>query len=75
MTMTANARPSLDDLPEILTPEQAASWLSMGRNAMYQALKSGGIPARKIGARYFIARENLRLFVLGPVPFEEGGPR
>jgi excisionase family DNA binding protein len=39
----------LDDLPELLTPEEAATVLRVSRNGMYELLKTGTIPSLKFG--------------------------
>jgi excisionase family DNA binding protein len=39
----------LDDLPELLTPEESANVLRVSRNSMYELLKTGTIPSLKYG--------------------------
>ena len=43
----------------VLTPEQAAAVLNIGRNACYAALARGDIPSVRIGRLYRIPREAL----------------
>ncbi len=42
-------RVQLDDLPELVTPEEAATVLRVSRNSMYELLKSGAVPSLKFG--------------------------
>ena len=39
----------LDDLPELLTPDEARQVLRISRNGMYDLLKSGALPSLKYG--------------------------
>lgn len=39
----------LDELPELLTPEEAKDVLRVSRNGMYELLKSGAVPHLKYG--------------------------
>jgi hypothetical protein len=38
--------PSLDDLPEIVMPQEAQAFLRLGRSKFYQLLHSGELPTR-----------------------------
>ena len=42
--MSATAGPSFDDLPDLLTVEEAAAFLRIGRSAAYNAARSGDLP-------------------------------
>ncbi len=46
-------------MPEILSPEQTASYLQLNIRSAYQALNNGGIPGRRIGNRWRISRRIL----------------
>jgi len=75
-----------DTYPEILTSEQAMSYLQMGRSAFYKALRAGEIPRRRIGSKMIrFHRETLSTWIAGgaippaavnvpppPSNFEEG---
>jgi excisionase family DNA binding protein len=39
----------LDDLPELLTPEEAMTVLRVSRNGMYELLKTGAVPSLRYG--------------------------
>ena len=39
----------LEDLPLVLTVEEAARYLRVGRSTAYEAVRSGQIPSTKIG--------------------------
>lgn len=44
---------------DFLTPSQVAKHLSIGKNRVYALIKSGEIPAIKIGTRYKIPKNQL----------------
>lgn len=39
----------IDDLPELVTPEEARAVLRVSRNSMYELLKTGAVPSLKFG--------------------------
>jgi excisionase family DNA binding protein len=41
--------PRFADLPDLCTPEEARQFLQVGRNTMYELLKSGAILSLKFG--------------------------
>lgn len=45
------------DLPDVLTPQQLAQALGIGKNAAYSLLKNNDIQHRRIGARYLIPKQ------------------
>ena len=50
---------------EILTIEEAAEYLRMGKRSIYKLAKSGSIPCKKILNKYRFDKESLRDWVLG----------
>ena len=44
----------LTDCPDVLTPEEVQSFLSVGRNTVYNLLKSGDLKSIRIGKLYRI---------------------
>lgn len=52
-------------LPEVMTVEQAARYLGIGRNAAYEAARSGELPALRIGRRVLVSRLALERTMLG----------
>lgn len=54
-----------DELPDVLTPQHLIEYLPMGRNAIYEALKSHIIPSVRIGQKYLITKAALRDFLRG----------
>ena len=54
---------SIDQLPIILTPEQVASILGTGKNAVYDLLRSGTLKSIRIGHRYKIPKHFLLEFL------------
>ena len=48
-----------DNLPPILTVEEAARYLRIGRSAAYEAVRTGAIPHVKVGKLYRIPRAML----------------
>ena len=59
---------SLDDLPEVLTVDEAAAYLRIGRTAAYEAVRRGELPGvLKLGRTIRISRFALeRVLELGP---------
>ncbi len=49
MAETPSTPPRFEDLPDMVTPEDAMSFLQMSRNTVYALLKSGEIPSIKFG--------------------------
>ena len=52
-------------LPVVLTAAEAMDILGVGKNTMYRLLKSGKLPAVRIGRAWRISEENLGHFLLG----------
>ena len=48
-----------EELPEILTFEEAREYLFTGRNTLLMLLQSGEIKAKKIGNKWRIRKEEL----------------
>jgi excisionase family DNA binding protein len=60
---TKRAIGTLDDLPLLLTVDETASVLRIGRNAAYAAVSEGVVPAIRIGRRIRIPRTALAAMV------------
>jgi predicted DNA-binding transcriptional regulator AlpA len=64
--------------PEILTSEQAMSFLQIGRTAFYKALRAGEIPCRRFSQRMIrFHRETLSAWIAGgaiPAAAEQAPP-
>lgn len=43
--------PRIEDLPDILSVSDAASFLGVDRKTIYQAVGEGSFPGRRVGAR------------------------
>lgn len=54
-----------EHLPVVLTAAEAMDILGVGKNTMYRLLKSGELPAVRIGRAWRISEENLGHFLLG----------
>ncbi len=48
-----------EELPDVLTPIEVSRVLRLGRNTVYQNLRSGAIPSVKIGRRLLIPKAAL----------------
>ncbi|MDC8451064.1 MAG: helix-turn-helix domain-containing protein [Nitrospira sp.] len=55
-----NIPKSLDELPDWLTPEEARSFLRLGKSTLYERLRNGEIHARRFGRQWRIPKELLR---------------
>lgn len=58
-------RPSFNDLPEVLTPEDLWRYLPVGRNAVYDLLKMKRIRSTRVGQKLIITKHALRSFLDG----------
>lgn len=58
-----NTPTHFDDLPDILTVDEAAAFLRLGRSSVYDAIRTGEIKAVRIGRRILIPRSALKPFV------------
>lgn len=47
------------ELPLILTPDDVSAFLKLGRSATYEALRTGCIPAVRVGKLWRISRDAL----------------
>jgi excisionase family DNA binding protein len=50
---------------EMLTPENVAVLLGIGRNQTYEALQQGKIPAIRFGRRWLIAKHTVNRILAG----------
>lgn len=56
----------LDNYPDVLTVDEVREILGMGRNAAYDAIKSGQIPSFKAGPKLIrVSKERLREYING----------
>jgi excisionase family DNA binding protein len=60
---TAQGR--FDQLPDVLTPTEARSFLRKGRNKIYEMLEDGTIRSVRTGQRYLIPKAALRDYLGG----------
>jgi excisionase family DNA binding protein len=51
--------PRFDDLPDLVTPDDARAFLQIGRSAMYELLKSNAIESVRFGKLIRIPKKNL----------------
>jgi excisionase family DNA binding protein len=49
----------LEDLPPILTQEECAALLRLGRSKTYELLRQGIIPSIRLGKQYRVSRDKL----------------
>lgn len=49
-----------EEFPEIMTPAEAARFLRLGKNGIYDAIKAGSIPSIRVGRRILLSRNSLR---------------
>jgi excisionase family DNA binding protein len=64
--------PRVEDLPDVLSPEQAARLLRVSVNTLYAELRAGRIPHLRVGRGIRILKEAL-LAAFGPQ--EDNAPR
>ena len=56
-------RLTFEELPDILTPEHLWHYLPIGRNAVYDLLKTRRIPSTRVGQKFIITKAALRTFL------------
>jgi len=61
---------TLEEAPDVLTPEETAKLLRIGRNAAYEAIQRGDIPSVRIGRRILVPKLALQR-MLGEVTRKE----
>jgi excisionase family DNA binding protein len=54
---------SVEHLPEIMTPEQAADYLQVNRETIYRYIRDGRLFASKLGRVYRIPRRSVELLL------------
>jgi excisionase family DNA binding protein len=54
-------------LPEVLTSRELIEFLPIGRNAVYDALKTGAIKNTRVGQKFLITKAALREFLGGNI--------
>ena len=60
MRNTSQSISKFEQLPDWLTPQEARSFLRLGKSTLYEKLRSGEIPARRFGRQFRISKESLR---------------
>jgi excisionase family DNA binding protein len=50
-------------IAELLTPEEAARWLRISKRTLYEYMRSGELPAIKIGPQWRIDTDELVAFM------------
>jgi excisionase family DNA binding protein len=56
----------LAELPDVLTVTEAAEFLRLGRNSVYQAIQRKELPSVRVGRRVLIPKESLERFLAAP---------
>lgn len=54
----------MDELHEIMTVEEVAEFLYVGKNTIYALLQSGELPAFRIGRTWKIPHSSLEQYIL-----------
>ena len=57
--MKVTRRTELEDLPDLLTPEEFRAYLGIGRTTVYELIRSGELPIKRFGRRVWIPKEIL----------------
>jgi excisionase family DNA binding protein len=55
--VASGAAPSPEALPPVLTVDELAAFLRLGRKAVYAGIREGEIPAVRVGRRVLIYRD------------------
>jgi hypothetical protein len=65
--MATSVAPRFAELPDILTPKDLMAYLPLGRDAIYDALKSQTIRNVRLGQKFIVTKGTLREFLGGNV--------
>ena len=57
--MKVTRHTKLEDLPDLLTPEEFRAYLGIGRTTMYELIRSGELPVKRFGRRVWIPKDLL----------------
>ena len=57
-----------NDLPIIMTPDEAAEYLQISRRTLQEAMRQGKLPGRKVMGQWRVHREALKAFFMQPEP-------
>ena len=58
--MKVSRRTKLEDLPDLLTPEEFRVYLGIGRTTVYELIRSGEMRVKRFGRRVWIPKDVLR---------------
>lgn len=56
---------------EWMTVEETAKYLQMGKTALYDLARDGGIPCNKVGSKWLFSKKDLDAWVRSNIPIEE----
>ena len=56
---------TLDDLPDVMTVQECARFLGVGKNTAYEAIRRVELPAVRIGRRLLVPKAALKQFLEG----------
>lgn len=63
--MDATTATSFDDLPLVMTVQEAASVLRLKRSTAYELVRQGALPSFKIGRHIRVSRAELEKLIAG----------
>ena len=52
-----------DDYPDVVRPNELKEMLHIGRTKVYQLIRNGSLPCRRIGGNYFIRKIDVIIFM------------
>ncbi|MEP6754818.1 MAG: helix-turn-helix domain-containing protein [Chthonomonadales bacterium] len=60
-----------EDLPEILSADEVAAYLRVGRSLVYDAIRDRTIPSIRIGKRFLVPKSGIEKLICAPEQNEE----
>lgn len=54
-----------------MTVEETAKYLQMGKTALYDLAREGGIPSNKLGSKWLFSKKDLDAWIRSSIPIEE----
>jgi excisionase family DNA binding protein len=70
--MTGSSAPRLEDLPDVIPVKTVATFFGCAENTCYSAIRSGALPAVRLGRRLLVPKSGLIRFLEGSAGTPEG---
>jgi len=72
MSVPAAYKPRFEELPDIMTVDEVATWLGVGRATLYELIRVGRFPHLRFGRTIRVPKKGLERYLLGEFPGQGG---